>query len=168
MNPNKEKHLIQLIAKFYNISRQRYNGKTFDNVLNIFDDLSLDEQKLLIQGVLGVYAASASGLIHDKELIDHGDVSKLLEYLRVLQIEVHSGQDMTVSDNNQTKPKVVEKKDEGMDKIVSDNQVQNTTTIAVGFIVAVLGFIFLIALSDNPDHIQKLNYIKHLYDIIVS
>ncbi len=74
--------LAEVIAKIYVIGKRDFKGKIYDNVISIFDSLDIEDQKTLIRGILGLYVASTTSLIYEKEVIDSGDVDGLIAYLR--------------------------------------------------------------------------------------
>lgn len=95
---NLRPHVLDIIAKIYIIGRKNYNGKIYDNVINIFDELSLDDQKELIRGVLGLYSVTTNTLIHEKEVVDAGDIDALLVYLRKIREDLKKNSHAPVSD----------------------------------------------------------------------
>ena len=153
-----EQHLTELIAKFYNISKRDYNGKTYDNVLNIFDELSLDEQKALLRGALGVYAAATSALIHDRDLIDYGDADALLGYLTRLK----AAADPTNTAVNKP-PTVVSPA--RVDKPIIDRP----ATLGLIFIASI--FLLLISFAathESDESMKNILIVKNVLEIIMS
>lgn len=159
-----ERHISELVVKFYNISKSNYNGKTYDNVLNIFDELPLEDQKAMLRGALGIFAASASGIIHDKELIDYSDSGKLVELLRRLQ-------DEQVKD----KPNVLEVMPAPLVATPAPTVVQAPAVTAqdaaeygkyagIISILALMTFV-LFAVGGDGDSIQKLEHLKTFFNI---
>lgn len=47
--------LLKILDKFEEIGKTKYNGKFEDNALNIFEELSNQEKKILIQQVFMLY-----------------------------------------------------------------------------------------------------------------
>lgn len=159
-----ERHISELVVKFYNISKSNYNGKTYDNVLNIFDELPLEEQKALLRGALGIFAASASGIIHDKELIDYGDAGKLVEYMKRLQDE-----------STKDKPNVLEIMPPPLvatpaptavtaPALSQQDAAEYGKYAGILAVLALMTFI-LFAVGGDGDSIQKLEYLKTFFNI---
>lgn len=147
--------LNDLMAKFYNIGKRDYRGKVYDNVMSIFDELSLEEQKHFLRGCLGMYIAASSTVIHEQELIDIGNIDDMLKELRY----VKRTKDLDLERSGSESPKKVEKSSES-----GEITAFKAGAIAVFFIILV--HLFLIASADNPDAIQTAKVYKNLFDII--
>lgn len=151
----KDKHLSELISKFYSISKAKYNGKTYDNVLNIFDELDLEEQKELIRGTIGVYSVTTSTVIHDREVIDFGDGEAFLNYLKGAQ----ETRDKTVTGTSGANAPISASKTE--DK--GDKRVQC-------YILAVVLALILFVMQTTDDHtidsVAKATSYKNAIEII--
>lgn len=154
----KELHLTELINKFYNISKRNYSGKTYDNVLNIFDELSLEEQKALLRGALGVYVSTSSGLIHDKDLIDHGNSDALLRYLTRLKETVDNAPESVTS----VAPGGVTTSSSNSKPVIDRPMTMGLMTIAS----LILFCIIFAATRDNDDSMKEVVFVKHLLEII--
>lgn len=153
-----ETHLTDLITKFYNISNKRYNSKTYDNVLNIFDELTLEEQKTLIRGALGLYSATTTGLIHDKNLIDHGDSEALLVYLKKLQDNKVMGEAVAAID----KPLTLNNKEP---KTLLDKPGTLSIMLVCGFVLILITFA---AVSADENSMNNILFVKHLLEFMAA
>lgn len=160
-----DKHISELVVKFYNISKTNYNGKTYDNVLNIFDDLPLEDQKALLRGALGIFAASASGIIHDKELIDYGDAGKLIELLNRLR-------DEPVKDRPEVREEVpaplvaTPAPSVPAAPAASSGDIMEYGKYAAIFLVlAIMAFIIVVVGGDG-DSLEKLEYLKTFFNVV--
>lgn len=160
-------HLTELITKFYNISNLRYNGKVYDNVLNIFDELDLDEQKTLIRGTLGTYAAATSALIHERDVIDRGDTKALLEYLKRQHQRLESDARAANQKEEEKSPPPKEDKSQDSFKEFFDSPTGGALKIALlSLIFFVLVHICILAWNDDPDSIQGAKVYKNLIEIV--
>ena len=159
----RDQHLATLIAKFYNISKNDYNGKTYDNVCNIFyEGLDLEEQKTMLRGMLGIYAATAHGFIHSKELIDFGDMRKLIDHVT----EFHDEIARLASQGALKLPIPAETAAASMTPTVTPEGTSYSQVagmgMTIGVITAVLLFLLTLVSGDDPDMIQKFKPIKDL------
>lgn len=60
--PN-NKAFKDVLDKFIHIGNCYYNGKHYDNVLNIFNDLENEDQKALLHGVYYLFAVMEHGMV---------------------------------------------------------------------------------------------------------
>lgn len=102
--------LSELIERFYEIGRTKYNGHVYDNVLNIFKELDIEDQKTLLRGSLGLYTSVMSDLVVERDVIDQGDYGALLIHLKrktnetkneLLGLNAQTNTQDTVVDSNQ-------------------------------------------------------------------
>jgi hypothetical protein len=147
--------LNDLMAKFYNIGKRDYRGKVYDNVMSIFDELSLEEQKHFLRGCLGLYIAASSSVIHDQELIDIGNIDDMLREIRYAKrAREPSMEQDTVKDVKKPEPT----------SEAGQLTVFKAGAIAIFFVV--LMHLLLIASTDDPDAIQTAKVYKNMFDII--
>lgn len=161
-----DRHISELVVKFYNISKSNYNGKTFDNVLNIFDELSLEDQKALLRGALGIFAASASGIIHDKELIDYGDAGKLIELLKKLQDEQVKEQSRNM---DVMPPPLVATPVHAVAPapVVSPQDAAEYGKYAgILAVLAIMTFVVIVVSGGDSESLQKLEYLKTFFNVV--
>lgn len=60
--PTKTKAFKDVLDNFIHIGNCYYNGKHFDNVLNIFSDLTEEEQKIFLRGVHHIWTVVEVGV----------------------------------------------------------------------------------------------------------
>lgn len=60
--PTKNKAFKDVIDKFIHIGNCYYNGKHFDNVLNIFSDLTEEDKKIFLRSVHQIYSVVEMGV----------------------------------------------------------------------------------------------------------
>ena len=147
--------LNDLMAKLYNIGKRDYRGKVYDNVMSIFDELSLEEQKHFLRGCLGLYIAASSTVIHEQELIDIGNIDDMLRELRY----VKKSRDPSMEHDDPKTPKKTEPVSEA-------GQLTTFKAGAIAVFFVVLMHLLLIASTDDPDAIQTAKVYKNMFDII--
>lgn len=148
-------HLTELLDKFYKIGRMKYNGKIYDNVLNIFDELDIEDQKTLLRGALGVYASVTSTIIHEREVIDQGNSEALLLYLKKAR-EEDSGkptEEKSTADKNQE----------------SDLPDRVFIRIIIGLVIGVISMVcwslISLALQDDPSAMSNAKFYITLFEL---
>lgn len=147
--------LNDLMAKFYNIGKRDYRGKVYDNVMSIFDELSLEEQKHFLRGCLGMYIAASSTVIHEQELIDIGNIDDMLKELRYVK-----------RSKEQDCNRPINKTDRKSDKPSEAGEITAFKAGAIVVFFIILIHLFLIASTDNPDAIQTAKVYRNLFDMI--
>lgn len=160
-------HLGEIIAKFYNIGQQRYNGKVFDNVLNIFDDLELYEQKVLLRGSLGTYSSLTSVIIHEREVIDSGDAGALLSRLKQQRLDNRKPLTSTIKKDDEDEKKEPPKEQTTDLKEFFDSPAGGMFRVALLFIgFFILIHISMMAVSDDPNSMQGAKIYQNFIDVI--
>lgn len=160
-------HLAELIAKFYRIGKQKYNGKVYDNVLNIFDELDIEEQKAMIRGALGVYSAATSTLIHEREIIDRGDVDAFLLYLK----RAKEQESKESSQTNETKVAIDSKPsdDDGYksrsEELADKTIVLTMVIFAIGIVLAASIHLIALSMDGSPEAMSKAKFYRSLFEI---
>jgi len=70
-DPQVKSHtLTEIIDRFVAIGNAKYNGKIHDNVLNIFFEMDLEDQKNLLRGVVNVRALAVTADIFNPQISD--------------------------------------------------------------------------------------------------
>lgn len=74
-DPQVKSHtLTDIIDRFIAIGEAKYNGKISDNVLNIFFEMELEDQKNLLRGVVNVRALAVTADIFNPQISDAAKV----------------------------------------------------------------------------------------------
>lgn len=156
-------HLTALIGKFYRIGKQKYNGKVYDNVLNIFEELDIEEQKALLRGALGVYVAATTNISHERDVIDHGDVDALLGHLRKLKEAEAKNLGVTLPPEEERPPR----KDKNVDDSdLTRKGISAIFLIVLGIIIFTTMDLITLALDSNPETIARAKIYRTVYEII--
>ncbi len=161
MNDNeKQVKLYELMEKFHAIGKCDYNGKIYDNVMSIFDELSLEDQKHFLRGCLGMYIIMASPLIHSQEVIDSREIDEIfshIELLRFRNIVVVDGKSGHIKKTEHDQP---EEKQQG---IIDLELVKNGGILLITLMVL---HVFYIALMGDSNSLQSILIYKKLFDFV--
>lgn len=155
MEPTVPIQLIPLLEKFIQIGRTRYNGRIYDNVLNIFDDLSTDEQRELLRGTLNIYAILTTSFSNVRELIDEGDQSALLFHLKRLKGEATVKGEVEESED-----------DESNEPFAGDKTfIRSVLFLLGGCILFICVVIFKDAISGDPESMARARFLLNIFSL---
>lgn len=155
-------HLIELLTRFYEIGRERYSGRIYDNVLNIFEEMDIEDQKALLRGTLGIYAALCSPLIHEREVIDRGDYDALLMYLKRTTEESRKEAEMAEKrELDNAVPQSTEK--------TMDDRFTTIVTWFIGFLaIFICGHLLWLALDSDPEAMGSAKIYLTIFEMIMQ
>lgn len=156
-------HLTALISKFYRIGKQKYNGKVYDNVLNIFEELDIEEQKALLRGALGVYVSATTNISHERDVIDHGDVDALLNHLRKLKEAEAKNIGVTLPPEEKRPPRKRETED---NSDLERKGIGAIFLIVIGIILFTAIDLAILALNTDPEAIARAKFYRTVYDVL--
>ncbi len=148
--------LHELMEKFRSIGKNDYSGKVYDNVMSIFDELTLEEQKQFLRGCLGMYIASSSPIIHNKTLIDTGNLIDLL-----LQVCFIRNNPELMGIAVPVKPK--KNKPEPPSGMKDSDTVKFAGALVVFFFIIHL---LWLAVTDDPSSEKSFGMYKRLFDVV--
>lgn len=145
--------LVPLLEKFFHIGRTKYNGHIYDNVLNIFDDMSSEEQKELLRGTIGIFAILTTSFSNVRELIDEGNQTALLVHLKRIKGDVV----------------VEEKKEEDDGGFIGDKAFMRLCIfMAAGMTVFTCVTIFKEAASGDPEAMSRAKFLINLFSLFTG
>lgn len=152
-------HLTELIGRFYEIGRSKYNGRVYDNVLNIFEELSIEDQKTLLRGTLGMYAAATTSVIHERELIDQGDYNALLLHLKRTREMETSGDGLKEAVDEASQAQA------GTTKENSDSFLRLISVFGLSVVVIATMHLGYLAFSDDPEAMSTARMYSRVFEM---
>lgn len=77
MSRNNKKTLASVISRVKQISEDQYDGKIYDNILAIFNQLTTIEKRVLLRGLIGIcFVVDEKILERGEETRDHYELSE--------------------------------------------------------------------------------------------